>query len=193
MSIKDEVAYVKRELSNDEMVLESALKLETLYNKHKLKIWAALALIVLIFAAKAIFGAWEASKLQSANEAFLILQKDPKNSEALERLSSKNPALFSLYQYAEALKDPKSADLGKLAGDKNPLIADLTKYTQAVLASKGSSSIYYKDMSLIEDAYLLLQEGKKQEALTKLQSIDAQSQVAPIANLFKHYTIKGEK
>ncbi len=193
MNIKDEVAYVKRELSNDEMVLESALKLETLYNKHKLKIWSVLALVILIFAAKAIFGAWEASKLQSANEAFMILQKDPKNSEALEKLNSKNPALFSLYQYAQALKDPKSADFGKLAEDKNPLIADLTKYTEAVLAFKSSDSVYYKDMSLIEDAYLLFKEGKKQEALTKLQSIDAQSQVAPIANLFKHYAIKGEK
>ncbi|MDQ7085513.1 MAG: hypothetical protein Q9M36_11560 [Sulfurovum sp.] len=47
MSIKDDVNYVKKSLSSDEKVLESAFKLETLYRKHKVKLWGlAIALVV---------------------------------------------------------------------------------------------------------------------------------------------------
>ena len=46
MSIKDDVKYVKTELSGDEKVLESAFKLETLYKKYKFVIWGAAAALV---------------------------------------------------------------------------------------------------------------------------------------------------
>lgn len=192
MSIKDNVNYVKQELSGDEKVLESALKLETLYNKHKRKIWTLLAVIVLFFAGKIILEAIETSKLNSANEAFLTLQKDPQNSEALDALRSNNPSLYELYRYAGAVKSKDAKSLEELAGSKIPLIADVSGYMKQVLASKSSDSEYYKGMSLIEDAYLALKAGRSKEAKAKLDMIDARSPVAPVADLFKHYTIKGQ-
>ena len=192
MSIKDDVKYVKKELSADEQVLESALKLETLYNKHKRKIWTLLALIVLLFAGKNIYDAVQDSRINSANEALLTLQKDPKSSEALSTLQSNNPALYELYSYAEAVKSKDTKRLNELVKSKNSLIADVSQYTSQVLASKSSDSTYYKEMSLIEDAYLALKEGKSKVAKEKLELIDARSPVAPIADLLKHYTIKGQ-
>jgi hypothetical protein len=192
VNIQDNVNYVKKELSGDEKVLESVLKAETLYNKHKRKIWAVLAVIVLFFLGKTVFGAIHDAKLNSANEAFLMLKKDPKNSVALDDLRSKNPALFELYSYQEAVKSKDSKKLNELAGSKNPLIADISKYSSQVLASKGSDSVYYKEMSLIEDAYLALKAGKREEAKAKLELIDARSPVAQVAELLKHYTIKGK-
>jgi len=192
VSIKDDVKYVKKELSADEQVLESALKLETLYNKHKRKIWTLLALIVLLFAGKNIYDAVQDSRINSANEALLTLQKDPKSSEALSTLQSNNPALYELYSYAEAVKSKDTKRLNELVKSKNSLIADVSQYTSQVLASKSSDSTYYKEMSLIEDAYLALKEGKSKVAKEKLELIDARSPVAPIADLLKHYTIKGQ-
>lgn len=191
MSIKDDVKYVKKELSADEQVLESALKLETLYNKYKYKIWTVLVIVVLFFVGKALMGTIQEAKLESANTAFAILQKDPKNSEALEVLRSKNPPLYELYSYAEAVKskDPKQLDV--LVASKNPLIADVSRYSSQVLESKSSDSVYYKEMSLIEDAYIALKAGNNKEAKAKLELIDARSPVAPVADLLKHYTIKG--
>jgi hypothetical protein len=61
-----------------------------------------------------------------------------------------------------------------------------------VLASKSSDSVYYKEMSLIEDAYLALKAGKRQEAKEKLELIDPRSPLAQVADLLKHYTIKGK-
>ena len=192
MSIKDDVKYVKKELSADEQVLESALKLETYYNKYKRKIWTILALIVLLFFGKIAFDAVQDSRMNSANEALLALQKDSKNSEALSVLQSNNPALYELYSYAEAVKSKDAKTLEELAKSKNALIADISQYTSQVLASKSSDSVYYKEMSLLEDAYLALKAGKGNAAKEKLELIDARSPVAPIADLLKHYTIKGQ-
>lgn len=192
MSIQDNVKYVKKELSTDEKALESALKLETLYNKHKRKIWTVLILIVLLFVGKNIYDMVQDSRINSANEALLVLQKDPKNSEALETLQSNNPALYELYSYAEAVKSEDAKRLNELTKSKNSLIADVSQYTGQVLASKSSDSVYYKEMSLIEDAYLALKAGKSEAAKEKLELIDARSPVAPIADLLKHYTIKGQ-
>jgi hypothetical protein len=192
VSVKDNVKYVKKELSADEQVLESALKLETYYNKYKRKIWTILALIILLFFGKIAFDAVQDSRMNSANEALLTLQKDSKNSEALSALQSNNPALYELYSYAEAVKSKDTKRLDELAKSKNALIADISQYTGQVLASKSSGSAYYKEMSMIEDAYLALKAGKSDVAKEKLELIDARSPVAPIADLLKHYTIKGQ-
>ncbi len=192
MSVKDDVKYVKKELSADEQVLESALKLETYYNKYKRKIWTILILIVLVLFGKIIFDAVQNSRMNSANDALLTLQKDPKNSEALSALESNNPALYELYSYAEAVKSKDAKKLEELAKSKNSLIADVSQYTGQALASKSSDSAYYKEMSLVEDAYLALKAGKSDAAREKLELIDARSPVAPVADLLKHYTIKGK-
>lgn len=192
MAIKDNLGYVKEELSGDEKVLESVLKAETFYKKYKRIIWGVIAAIILIFAGKAILGLVHDMKISSANEALLVLQKDPKNSEALQTLQGKNPALFELYTYQEAIKAKDGKKLNELAGSKNPLIADISKYNNLVLESKSSDSAYYKEMSLIEDAYLALKAGKRDEARSKLELIDARSPLAQIAELLKHYTIKGK-
>ncbi len=191
MSIKDNVKYIKKELSADEQVLESALKLETLYNKHKYKIWAVLVIIVLSFVGKVILDTVQEARLESASQAFSILQKDPNNSEAIEVLRSKNHALYELYSYAEAVKSKDPKQLDALTSSKNSLIADVSRYSKQVLESKSSDSVYYKEMSLIGDAYIALKAGENKEAKEKLELIDARSPVAPVADLLKHYSIKG--
>jgi len=192
VGIEENVNYVKKELSGDEKVLESALKIETLYKKHKRKVWAVLVLFVLFFGGKAIVSAIHESKLERANEALLVLQKDPQNSEALETLRSKNPTLYALYSYHQSVESNDSKKLDELAGSKNEVIADVSRYSSQVLASKSSESAYYKELSLVEDAYLALKAGKAELAKEKLELIDARSPVASIAELLKHYTIKGK-
>jgi hypothetical protein len=192
VALKDNIGYVKEELSGDEKVLESVLKAETFYKKYKRVIWGILIAIVVIFAGKAMMDLIHDSRMNSANEALLALQKDPKNSEALEELKSKNPALFELYSYHMAVEAKDAKRLQELAGSKNPLIADISTYTEKVLASQSSDSVYYKEMSLIEAAYLAIKAGKPDEARSKLELIDARSPVAQVAELLKHYTIKGK-
>lgn len=186
------MAYAGKELSGDEKMLENTLKLEAFYNKNKKIIWFVVAIILAIFIIKPIVATFEEMKLESANKALLVLQQDANNTQAINTLKSKNLALYELYKYSQAIKAKDSKALAELTKSKNRVITDISSYHSKILASKSSDSLYYREMSMIEDAFLAIKAGKVKEAREKLELVDTKSPVAPVAELMKHYTIKGK-
>jgi len=192
VSIKDDVNYVKRELSGDEKVLESAFKLESLYKKYKFHLWSVVALVVVFFGTQAIMSAVQEAKLTKANEAFLTLQTNSNDADALKVLQENNPALLELYTYAEAAKKQDIKALESLAKSSNSLIADASAYTAAALGRKPVDSKLYHELALFEEAYLARLSGDIKSANNKLELIDERSSLAVIAEFLKHSTIKSD-
>ena len=190
MSLKDQAGFVKEALSSDEKMLESAFKLEKLYKKHKYKLWTVIAALILFFGGRAGLQAYREATLQSANTALLTLQKDPQNSVALATLKEKNPNLYALFTYTQALKEGKADALQGLSSSSDALIADISRYHAAVLDEKTADSAYYQDLTLVEEAYLALKSGNKTLAKQKLELVGEGSPVSSIARLLKHYTIE---
>ncbi len=190
VSIKDDVNYVKKELSGDEKVLESAFKLETLYKKHKLKIWGIAIAIFLYFAGTTTMNAMHEAKLVKANEAFLTLQTNAEDVNALKVLKEENPALFELYSYATAVKKEDITTLEALSKSTNTVISDASGYTVGVLKKKPVDSKLYKELVLFEEAYLAIGAGDMQSARNKLELIDERSPLGVITRFLKHFTIK---
>jgi hypothetical protein len=192
MSLKDDVEYVKHELGSDEKLLESAFKLERIYKKYKIAIWGVVILAIVGFGGKSAYGAYERNKLEKANEALTTLRKNPKDSEALAVLKSHNPRLYELFVYSKAVENSDSGKLKELTSSKDARIADIASYHDAVLQSKSGDSIYYRDLSAVEKAYIALKAGKKDEARNSLALVSEDSPVAGIARLLKHYTITAD-
>ena len=192
MSIKDDVNYVKKELSGDEKVLESAFKLETLYKKHKFKIWGVAAALVIFFGGKAIQESMHEAQLKTANEAFLVLQQNPTDKASFKILEENNPALLELFFYAQAVKNQDAKTLKTLSSSKNEIIADASAYTAGVLNKKPVDSILYKEMALFEEAYLAIGAGDAKTAKEKLELIDERSPLAVITGFLKHSIIKAK-
>lgn len=189
MSLKDQAGFVKEALSGDEKILESAFKLEKLYKKHKVKLWVVVVGLLLFFGGRAGLAAYQNSQLQQANAALLTLQKQPNNAEAKKVLQEKNPKLFALLRYMQAVEKKDTAVLQALDADSDTLLADISTYHAAVLASKSTDSLYYHEMTLVEEAYDALKNGNKEIARQKLSLVAENSPVASIARLLKHYTI----
>ena len=189
MSIKDEIQHVKEELSGDEKILESAFKLERIYKKYKILIWGVLLLLIVGFGGNAAWGAYQQSKLASANDAFLTLQKDPKDSAALAKLKANNPKLLALFQLHQALTSGSADALKALESSSDPIVSDVAKYHAGVLSGHPVDSVYYHDLSVIEEAYADLKAGNKSAAKDKLSLISETSPVAKIAQLLKHATL----
>ncbi|NKQ40269.1 MAG: hypothetical protein HF962_01710 [Sulfurovum sp.] len=190
MSLKDQAGFVKEVLSGDEKILESAFKLEQLYKKHKLKIWSLLILLVLFFAGRAGMQAYQEANLYDANSALLVLQENPSDSVALSTLKEKNPKLYELFSYMNAVKNKEGSKLSSLGSSSDALIADISKYHAAVIESKVVDSTYYLELSLVQEAYEALRGGKKDLAKQKLALVPENSAVSGIARLLRHYTIE---
>ncbi len=193
MSLKDQAGFVKEALSSDEKVLESAFKLEKLYKKHKFKLWTVIALLVLFFAGRAGIAAYEESRLNAANEALLTLQQNPDDKTALSTLKEKNPNLYELFSYMNAVKKRDKEALAALGSSTDEIISDISRYHAAVAGSKVTDSVYYNDLVLVAEAYEALKKGNKDIAKQKLSLIAENSPVSNIANLLKHYTIEVKK
>jgi len=187
-----DIADVKQELSSDEKILESAFKLETLYKKYKIFIWGTAAAILLFFIGSAAMEGLKNARLSDANEALLTLQKNADDAAARKTLQSKNPALFELFTFREAVKKKDTAALKTLASSQNEVVSDASSYVLAALERKESDSKLYKEMSKLEGAYLDIKAGKMEAAREKLELIDARSAAAPIATLLKHAAIKAK-
>jgi len=183
---------VKKELSSDERVLESAFKLETLYKKYKYIIWAIITALILFFVGKSIMQTMKDTRLSEANKALLTLETTPEDVDARNILKEKNPKLFELFSYAQASKNSDVKTLETLKSSKNNVIADISVYTANTIENKKSDSIFYKEMSSIDDAYLAIKSGEIKQAKLKLELIDETSQLYTIGSLLKHYTLKAK-
>ena len=192
MNISETINEAKKELSSDEQMLASAFKLEKLYKKHKIKIYSVLTLATVYVLGTAIMGTLAQQKLETANSAYLILEKDSKNKTALNELKIENPALFELYSYQEAIKNSDKEVLKTLSTSSNTIIADLSTYHLSVLEGKATKSELYNEFALVNNASLLIKDGKIEEAKDELTLIGEDSPVYNISQMIKHYTIKGK-
>ncbi|MFT7824326.1 MAG: hypothetical protein ABXS92_06135 [Sulfurimonas sp.] len=186
------ISDVKQELSSDEKVLESAFKLETLYKKYKFVIWGAAVVLVLFFAGKTAVTAMEEARLSEANSAFMTLQSNPDDAKALAALKEKNPELFELYRFAQAAKEKDVKALKAMENSQNDIVADASRYTAAVLEKKSADSKLYREMMLLQEAYLAIESGDRKLAKEKLELIDPRSSLSTLVLLLKHSTIKGK-
>ena len=182
---------VKKELSGDEKMLASAFKAEKIYKKHKLKIFIIVGIIIAYFVGTAIMESIAQDKREKANAAYLVLEKNAKDSDALNSLKSNNLALFELFSYQEAVKTSDAAALKALSSNKNEIISDLASYHLAVIEGKPSNSKFNGDISKVHNASLLIKEGKTTEAKEELELIAEDSPLHNISKMIKHYGIKG--
>lgn len=192
MSIKETINEAKKEFSSDEQMLASAFKLERFYKNHKIKIFFFTAVLILLFGGRIIMEIIEENKLNSANEAYMILKKDANNADALATLKEKNPALFKLYSYKKAVESEDIESLKTLSTTKDEFISDMSSHHLSVLEGRVSDSELYKDISIINNAHILIKDGKMDEARDQLDLIDEQSPAYNISTIIKHYTIKGK-
>jgi len=192
VSIKDDVNYVKTELSSDEKVLESAFKLESLYKKYKKIIWGVAAGALLFAVVNVGMEALHQSKLAAANQALLTLQSKPDDANALSVLKENNPALYELYSFSQAAKKQDVKALNEISKSKNDILADMSRYSVGAIEKKPVDSKLYTELAYLEEAYAAIKSGDIQTAKNKLALIDERSSLSVMAKLLEHSTLKAK-
>ena len=197
MSIKEDLKAVKEELNTEEQFLEGLIRAERFYKKYKKPIITVVVIAVIAFVGFSVKTYIDESNLKAANEAYLKLIKNPNDTDAAKILKDKNINLYYAYRLQVASKK-NDTDIFKEVKDnaKDKYLSDLASYQLASLSKKSDKLNDYidnskagllKNFALLEDAYLLLKEKKKDQAKIKLSSIEVDSPLKNIAKNLEHY------
>ena len=191
MSIKENVDYVKTELSSEEKFLESFVKSERFFKKYKTLIFAFVIIIIVGIIGFFIKENLAQSNKLKANIAFNQVLENSNNAQALATLKDKNPQLYDIALYLQAKKEAKVAQISV------PLLKELSKY-QTALANKNISELdnlsmqndfLLKEFAIFNKALFLTNEGKFNEAETTLALIPQTSKAFELAKLLNHYLL----
>ncbi len=198
LGTKENIEYIKQELSNEEKFLESVIKLEKFYKKYKKALLSALIACAL-FVVGYMGYEWKKDRdLRVSNQLFQKLLVNPNDKEALENLRSLNPKLYDLYLYQKAMRTKDARLFEKLASAQDPILSDLAKYHLAVLQQDTKALERYgmqegallREMALLDDGYLWMKGKKITRAKEELSGVPKESSAYPYSLLLKHFGTK---
>ena len=190
MSIKDDVNYIKNELSSEEKFLESFVKTERFFKKYKKLIFG---LIILAIVGSVVF--LVKTKLDEKNlyEANIALSNflENGNQNSLDELKEKNRDLYEIALYLDAKNEFKNADINL------KYLKELLDFQVALLNSNQSeldlvskkADFLLKDYTIFNQALILVNNQKYAEAREILGKISQDSRAFELATLLKHYLV----
>ncbi len=190
MSIKENVDYIKSELSSEEKLLEGFVKSERFFKKYK-NLFLALIFAVVVGAIFYIVkkNLDESNKYESNLLLNTFLEKG--DEKALQSLKDKNKSLYEVALYL------KSKDTGNKADISLPILKELLEFELAKsnnnieslssLSMKGDFLL--KDYALFNKALILANDGKYQEAKDTISKISSDSRTIELVNLLNHYLL----
>lgn len=187
MSIKDNVDYIKKEMSTEESFLESVFKLEKFYKKYKTALFGTAAVILIAVIGFNIKSYTDEKKMIEANEAFNKVLADPNDTASLEVLKSKNEKLYQLAQYSKGKADKISLDF----------FNELSLYSKAIEKQNSAmigevsqkQNFLLKDFALFNKALIEAKDGKYKEAKETLKLIPEKSDITGLAKMLEHYLL----
>lgn len=198
MSLKENIDMVKEELSQEEKMFESAVKTERFVKKYKMPLIGAIVAIVVVIVGNTLYQANINNKMVSSNAAYMTLLNSPSDAAASKTLQENNAPLYDAWRFQVALKASDEKVLQELSSSKNKTVSDLASYELAAMKKDAAALNRYsqnsdailKDMALLDEAVLLMQEGKVKEAQERLRKIDEKSTVKQTAMMLQHYGVK---
>ena len=198
MSLKENIDMVKEELNQEEKLFESAVKTERFVKKYKMPLISIVLTVIVVLIGNSVYQASKAQSIAKSNEAYMSLLAQPDDSEADKVLKENNPALYDAWKFQRAVQADDKAGLESLTSSKSSVIADLASYELAAInkdkialnAYALNQQAVLKDLAVLDEAVLLMQEGKSSEAKARLALIDERSPLKKLAMLLQHYGVQ---
>lgn len=195
MSVKNNLDFIKNEFSSDEKIIEKAFKLEILYKRYRHIIIGVLVGVIALVAFLSIKFYITENNAKKSSEILGVLLENPSDIVLRESLQKNNANLYNLFLLKESLDNGNTADLETLSTQNNDLVAYLANYhlgsfeRDANILSK-SEEYTLGDFAKIQEAYMLIKDGKANEAKNILSTIPQDSPLNEIVSLISHSSIK---
>jgi tetratricopeptide (TPR) repeat protein len=189
MSLKENVSYIKQEISTQEQFFENFFKLEKFYRKYKLYVFGLIAIIIGFAVIIPINNYLNEQNLIKANEAYNRLLTNPKDKLSLSTLKETNQKLLNIALYQTSLDKTKANDIEFLKDIISFNKAVKQNDIQALNSLILKSDFVLKDFALFNKALILSTQGKYPQAKKALKSISDNSPITSLALMLKHYLL----
>lgn len=198
MSLKENIDMVKEELNQEDKLFETAVKTERFVKKYKMPLISFVVAVVAVLIGNSIYQLNLSQTISKSNAAYLTLLSSPSDTEANKVLKETNPELYDAWQLKVALADADEVKLEALRSSSSSVVADLASYELAALKKDKAALNEYalnqdailKDMAILNEAVLLMKEGKTAEAKERLSLIDEDSSFKKMVALLQHYGVE---
>ena len=194
MSIKNNFDYIKNEISNDGQLLENTLKLEIFYKKYKYIICTILVVVVFGGISYQLYSYYNEKNIQKYSEIYSKLLNDASNTSLQDELKRGNPKLYDLFMLQQALKDGNINQFMETKDSKSNVVSSIASYhigsfERDISVLKNVDKYTIGDLSKLQQAYILINENKINDAKIILGEISKDSNLADFASLLSHYII----
>ena len=198
MSLKNDIEMVKDELNSEEKFFEKAVITEKFVKKYKNLMIGSVVVVVLLVGGNIAYDMNKKSKIEGANAALSLLEKDSSDSASLAQLKALSPNLHDVWLFSKATADKDVAALTQLQNSKALIVSDLVAYelaqnkkdTAALNSYAMKQSSIYKDLAQVQAAVILMNSGKIEQAHEKLSKITEASSLNRVAKALLHYGVK---
>jgi len=187
VSLKDNINYVKQEISAEESFMENFFKVEKFYKKYKSVIIIAISIIIVATIGYYISNYISNQNKIEANKAFNVLLASPNDQEALNTLKEKNQKLYSVALFMQ----------NNTATNEVEFLKELSLYAQAINEENISKisevtqnqDFLLKDFALFNKALILAQNKEYKEAKETIKLIPENSNIKVLAKMLEHFLL----
>ncbi|MCK9161628.1 MAG: hypothetical protein GX118_06430 [Arcobacter butzleri] len=185
MSLKENIQYVKTELTAQEQFIESFVKAEKFYKKNKNVIIAIVIATILAIIGTLVYDYSKGQNMVKANIALNEFLVDNNNQEALNRLQQTNK---ELYEIALHIKDsthiPNVAIFKEIAQFQKALEENDSATINTLITN---SNFLFKDYAVVTKALQEIKAGEFESAKNSINMLQDDSASTELANLIRHY------
>ena len=187
MSLKENIDYMKQEISAQESFMENFFKIEKFYNRYKKTIFSLVGVIIVAIIGYYISDYVNQQNRLSANIAFNKVLENPNDKDSMQILQEKNPKLHSIALFIQ----------DKTAPTEIKFLKELSLYTQAMqeqnleklsLATQ-SQEFLLKDFALFHKALLEAQNNQFEQSKTTLKQIPESSNINSLVKMLEHFLL----
>ncbi|RLA78574.1 MAG: hypothetical protein DRG78_14785, partial [Epsilonproteobacteria bacterium] len=187
MSLKEDINYIKEEISTEESFMEKFFKTEQFYKKYKNIIIGGISVIIIAIVGFYISGyITEQNKIES-NKAFNILLEDSTNANAIAVLKERNPKLLEVVNFTK--NGTTNTDI--------EFLKELSLYSSAmkennidkISSVSQNQNFLLKDFAMFNKALIQTENQKYLDAKETLKQIPESSDIAALSKMLAHFLI----
>jgi len=187
MSLKEDINYIKEEISTEESFMEKFFKTEQFYKKYKTSIIGGVTVVIIAIVGFYISSYMTEQNKIEANKAYNVLLTDSSNKEAIAILKDKNPKLLEVINFTQ----------NNITSTDTKFLKELTLYSAAmkensidkITSISQNQNFLLKDFAMFNKALIQTQNKKYLDAKETLKQIPESSDIVALAKMLSHFLI----